>query len=752
MFRGIGFLGLTIALLGLASAQVEIVPVRINTPPILDGCLDDEVWQQAIEYNGFETFQPDFNKPPSERTIVEVAYDDQYIYFAVEALDSEPDKIKAAVTKWDNLYQDDWVGVGIDALNDQQSAYAFVANAYGSQGDLMLDPQGNGDPAEDFIWDAAGALNDSGFCVEMRIPLQSIRYSTGREVEMGIFFIRQLSRYSEMIIFPPVYPDKGSLLTQSGKVVFQDLRYHRTYEVLPSFTQTANKAAEAGALKIVDEESGSDVGLTAKVGLTPTLTMDLTVNPDFSQIESDASQVDVNLRYDIDYPEKRPFFLEGIKNFDVAGTGQTSGISRVVRTRTIADPSLGLKLSGKLGQRNAIAALFARDEAPYFPDEIPFNTERADTADVAIIRYKRLLKDESYVGCIYALRQYLEAGKGYINGNNRVVGLDGLWRLSGTMAIEGNAFYGLTKDPDSSNARSAHNFDLSWQYGDRKWFFEAGVHDISENFQLHTGYIPRDGTTTFNLSGKRTFYFESHLLQKVNVGYWGYTQRDRYYDMNDGCHNVYLQFGMPRTTLLELEYAQGTEVYEGVLFDRGRREVELSSQIFRSLYFLLEVGTQESPWYEESDNPFQGDIAFQVAFLNFQPTESFSSEFVTVRQVFTSRKDNLELYDYQIYRNKTTYQLNKYLFIRGILDYTYVKYRDYHIKFPEAGEVPDEKGLTAEFLAGFTYIPGTVIYLGYGSRLENLAYDEVEMDYLPSSQITEMKRGLFFKASYNWRI
>ena len=178
--------------------------------------------------------------------------------------------------------------------------------------------------------------------------------------------------------------------------------------------------------------------------------------------------------------------------------------------------------------------------------------------------------------------------------------------------------------------------------------------------------------------------------------------------------------------------------------------MELTSQIFKSLFFDLEIGTKGSPWYDDPNNPFQGDITYQTAFINFQPTENFSSEVIGVKEIFTSRDDELDLYDYNICRIKTTYQINKYLFIRGVLDYTYVNYPDYAVKYPEEGKIGDEKRLTSEFLIGFNYIPGTVVYFGYGARRENLTYDG--KDYIPADTFTEMKRRLFFKASYNLRL
>ena len=287
-------------------------------------------------------------------------------------------------------------------------------------------------------------------------------------------------------------------------------------------------------------------------------------------------------------------------------------------------------------------------------------------------------------------------------------------------------------------------------FGDRKYYLNIGVHDISPDFRLETGYIPRDGTTTLDLSAQRTFYLEKRLLQKMNVGYWGYIQQDTYFNMGDGLHNFYVRFGMPRTTELDLECAVGSEIFEGKSFDRGSAEVEFTSQILKSLYIVLEIGMQGSPYYDEEENPFQGDVSNQVGFFNFQPTENFSSEFLMVREAFTSRGHGYMMYDYRIYRNKTTYQVNKYLFLRGILDYSHVQYPDYHLHYPEDGEIEDEQGLTGELLLGFTYFPGTVLYLGYGTRRENLEYDGEE--YVPVAAFHEMKRGLFFKASYNWRL
>jgi len=700
-------------------------PERASMTPQIDGQLDDQVWQQAQIYSEFETFEPIYGKPISETTLAMAAYDNENLYFAFKCLDSEPHLIKSSVTKWDNLFNEDWIGVALDALNDQQSAYAFMANGRGSQGDLMLGSQGGGDPSEDFIWDAAGQLTAEGYTVEMRIPLQSLRFSAGEEVTMGVAFIRRISRSSEQAAYPPFYPDKGALISQFGKIVYRDLNYERTLELLPAFTRSDAHEARGGALKRIDDISGSDVGLTAKVGLTPTLTLDLTANPDFSQIEADASQVDVNVRYDVYYQEKRPFFLEGSKNFVIAGAGQASGISQVVHTRTITDPSLGIKVTGKLGPSNALAVLAARDESTV--------EEAGDRpADFGIVRYKRLLKDESYVGGILTSREHM-------GGYNRVAGIDGAWRLSGTESMQGNVFYGVTRDPESGVTTQAHNVDWMWQYSDRDYYMSFGMHDISKDFSLATGFVPRDGTTTLTSSFQRNFYRENGIVQRISVGGFAYGQQDKYYSMAERYGNAYLRVTLPRSTYVWANLANGTEVYQGVLYERNRISAGLNGQVLKSLFLVLDAGRRGSPMYDE-ENHYQGDIVHQVVVLNYQPTENFSTEFFGVHEVFTDRAERQVQYDVRIFRNKTTYQLNKYLYVRGILEYK-------RMSFPIDDAHPES--LRGEFLLGFTYIPGTVIYLGYGARFETMAYDGA--DYVPSDTYREMRRGLFFKASYNWR-
>ena len=697
------------------SGQIRIVATRVSTTPlIMDGLLDDPLWAKAEALSQFATLQPDIGKPATETTIYRVAYDDENIYFGIEALDSEPDKVKASVANWDYMFNgDDFVGIVIDALNDKQSAYGFAVNALGSQGDLQMDANFNGDPSADFIWEGWGVMTREGYTVEIKIPLKTLRYRAGTRVEMGLMVFRRISRHSEIVIHPPVAVEKGSILGQAATVVFKNLRYQRTIEILPAFTQASVYDTSGGNLVQTAAESGAELGLTAKVGLTPTLTLDLTLNPDFSQVESDASQVGVNLRYANFFSEKRPFFLEGANNFDLAGSSM-----RILHTRTIADPILGAKITGKLGPSNAVAVLVAVDESPTYIED------NGKPALYTIARYKRLLKDESYIGAMAISRDHAV-------GANRIGVIDGFYRLSGTMALSGKVIFTSQEDPAASTTNTASSVDASWSYGSRTHALTIGYQNISQGFQnqISTGYIPRDGMRTISIYGARNFYFEG-LLQKIRVSYNGRNRYDQYADKTEWQNQGAILFNLPRSIYINLHYHDQSEIFGGQLFSRSGPMAFAGGQIFKSLSVNAVWIATGTPFY--SADPAQADQNYQAAGFSFKPTDNFTTELSASRTIFDLRETGETLFDIQLLRSKTTYQLNKYLFIRSIFDWNAFS-----------------KDLTSEFLISFTYIPGTVIHLGYGSALQ-------ETDDYPTlpryaGRFSENARSIFFKASYNWR-
>ncbi|MEE9162716.1 MAG: hypothetical protein V3U35_07060, partial [Candidatus Neomarinimicrobiota bacterium] len=320
----------------------------------------------------------------------------------------------------------------------------------------------------------------------------------------------------------------------------------------------------------------------------------------------------------------------------------------------------------------------------------------------------------------------------YLDGYNRVTGLDGVLRLSGTARLEGNALLGFSRPEEGGAVTRSHNADLGWVFGDRNYFARLDLHDISRDFRLDAGFVPRDGVSGISFTGDRYLYPQSELVPKVTLSYRGFLRRDKYSDLYDWRNMLRLNLTLPRSAYFETHSHFETEVYAGEVFDRSGPMAFLGGQVYKWLFLDFALIATGTPIYD-LEPPVQGDRIELSAFLNVQPTENFSTELYVLRQLLTHRSSGEEESDFRLYRSKTTYQLSKYLFVRGILEYN--AFREH---------------LTAEFLASFTYVPGTVLHLGYGSRFDQTRYDGSE--YVPAEQLLEATRGLFFKASYNLRL
>ncbi|MCP4291711.1 MAG: carbohydrate binding family 9 domain-containing protein [bacterium] len=709
-----------------AQASGVFVPAKTVEPVVLDGNLDDKIWQEAIQYDDFITASPDVGLKPAQSTVVQLAYDTTNLYFAIRAFDSEPALIKSALMGWDSLYSGDYVGVYVDALNDSHGAWCFVANAHGSQGDCLVGPSGDMDVAPDNTWQTAAMRDSLGYTVEMAIPLRSLRFPEGQKVQMGIGFERHISRRTEYSYYPEYRPYRGTIPSQLAQAEYDGLQWERTWELLPSIVHTERTTRQGDELVRQDDISGTQIGLTSKTGITPTMTLDLAINPDFSQIEADAGQVDLNLRSLVFYPEKRPFFQEGSDYFKVAATS-ASGFASVVHTRQIIDPLVGLRVTGKAGPKNAVGIIYAEDEAPGILDD------SGKRAIFGIARYQRQIGDESYFGGIYSRRDY--RGR-----ENQVAGVDGVWRVSQSNSLQANCLISSTNETGISNTNRAHHVAGSWLYRTRTNFVRIRTHDISKNFDLDTGFMLRDGNSYFQPSVRRFFYPES-FIQKIRVGYWSYIMKDKYEDSTESWHNFFVWFDMPRSSTVGFYKFFGNEVFGGGDFDADGFYATGRSQVTKTLGLSVGYRSEGEPRFLQ-ENPYQGNQHTSWAGLTFEPGKHIKTELDLRKQTFTRHSDGSQIFDDTLLRFKAILQVTRWFSLRAILDYR---------ETDETGEPLNQK-IQGEFLASFNYLPGTVIYAGYGSIYRSGATLSEEMNPQRSSDMLETGRSIFFKASYNWRI
>lgn len=690
-------------------------PHKTDTPPVIDGVLDDPVWQQAITITGFKTWSPDYGKAMGDKTIVYLAYDRENLYFAFQCFDSRPGQIKASVRARDTIRTDDWVGINLDTFNDQQSLHIFYCNPLGIQSDSRYEG-GKEDASVDMVWYSEGKINDDGYIVEIKIPLKSVRFSHKELVEMAVIFERSINRLSEIGSYPPLDPARGfDFLTQNMPLLYEDVKHYRLFELLPALTYSRKSAHEEG--KLATYQDKGDISLTAKYGITSDLIFDGTINPDFSQVEADAGQIDFNLRFALFFPETRPFFLEGLEKFNFGGHHRSDPLREIVHTRTIVNPLVGLKLNGKVGGKNVIASLYATDE-------LPDSEEYADDyAHFAIFRYKRALSQDSFIGAFYT-------GRERVNGYNRVYGADGQFRVSKASILGFHFFDSRTHESPESDKIHGHIFGSDYMLNSRDWVVNLGIMDIAKNFNTETGYITRTGITRLRFGILKPVYPKSKILQRIDPMIHSYQTYDKFSDMYETMNSFDVRFVLPRSTMITVGYRYANEIFLDERFDRSGFRFDAYSQLTNQISIFLVYNNRNRIRYIA--DPYQGKGNDATAALTLLPTDNIHITLSMVYSDFFRSADSEKQYDYWISRGRVTYQVNKYLFFRGI-----VEYNSFY------------KTLMTDFLASFTYIPGTVIHFGYGSFYEKIQW--IEGEYRPADNFLETERGFFFKASYLWR-
>lgn len=290
----------------------------VGSPPSIDGILDDEAWE-LVEWAGdFTQRQPVDGAPPSQPTRFKILYDERYLYFGIEALDSEPDKVVRRMSRRDG-FEGDLLEVNIDSYHDKRTAFSFTASASGVKGDEYVTNNGdNWDSTWDPIWYLKTSLNDKGWVAEFKIPLSQLRFADKEEHVWGIQVMRAYFRNQERSYWQPIAQDSPGWIHLFGELRgITGIKPQKQLEIQPYLLAQAEESQKlVGDPYHTGSDQSLDVGVDAKIGLTSDVTLDLTVNPDFGQVEADPSQVNLSA-FQLFFRERRPFFLEGnnILNF-----------------------------------------------------------------------------------------------------------------------------------------------------------------------------------------------------------------------------------------------------------------------------------------------------------------------------------------------------------------------------------------------------------------------------------------------------
>lgn len=718
--RRLAALLLPLALAAQAPHRPVLKPTRIETPPVIDGKLDDPVWATVASVSDFETFIPEFGKRQPERTVAYMAYDRENLYFAFRCFDPHPELIKASLSRRDEVTSDDFVCINLDTFNDQQSLVAFYVNPLGIQGDSKF-ASNKEDFSIDLLWESAARIDAEGYTVEVKIPLKSLRYLSGDTVRMSVFFERTISRRLEHGSFPALDPKAGyAFLPQMAVLEYEGLARPTLLELLPAFTYSRRASRVDGAM--VKEPAKREWGLTAKAGITSSLILDATLNPDFSQVEADAGQVDRNLRYALYFPEKRPFFLEGLENYNVAAT--TNGpLLTLMHTRTIVDPRLGVKLTGKVAPKDTLALLHAEDTAPP-PDP---GQPAAEDPTTRALRYKHALWDDGYLGLFYT-------GRDQGLHRNRVGGPDGQLRLSPSDQLSFHAFASDLHPGDGTPAATGHALGAEYQHDTSTLALNAGAYTISDAFRAEAGYLTRTGFASGMIGLTPKLYPGGGWVRRWDLGFTATALRDFPSNLTEQDRRLSATAILARNGSLSAAWDDATEIFLGRRFRTDGLTLSAKSQVTPWFGFTAKHRVGKGIWYDATA-PLQGHGSQTTLQTVLQPTASLNLTLSWTRAELSRDDTGARLYTYPISRARLSWQPDEHFFLRTIAQYNGFR-----------------RQLLLDYLAAYTYVPGTVVYLGYGTLDEKTQWDTPTGQYRDSERFLQMQRGLFFKASYLWRL
>ena len=770
---------------------------RFDKTPVIDGKLDDEVWKQAAVLKDFYQTQPGDNITPSKPTEAMMGYDSKTLYLAFHCYD-EPDRVRATVAKRDEVFGDDNVRLFLDTFNDQRRAYVLGWNALGIQQDGIMTEGSGTDFSVDIVMESKGMITSDGWTVEVAIPFKSLRYEAGKDKLWGIHIWRNFFRFNDEIdSWMPNSRDIASLLNQEGHLTgLEGISTERTLEVIPSLTlsETGKRVAAlpAGATgfdpgRFVNESLKFDPGVSVKFGLSPTVTLDFTLNPDFAQVEADQTVVTANQRFPIFFEEKRPFFLEGIDIFQTP--------LRAVHTRAIVDPDAAAKLTGKRG-RNTFGFLIASDNAPgnFTAEEKtdPVNTRiLGNNAYIAVLRVKRDIgKKDSSLGLLATSYNFIEK-------HNQLVAIDGRFRIdpktiaafqvAGT--ISRRCFSEPAKDEHTPTAgepcfvngstrnyyRTGNGLAYSavYDYTARHfgWVYEGSGR--TQDYRADVGFTRRLNTNNHGLFAR----FSNEPKPKATLISWrissgASTNFDWQGRMQNWSaephlglqfqHNTFIEagvnFGYER--LFEQEFgARRTATHTGAFFGGPERstyqhglfggvETNASKKYSGSIFFgagwnsfdfdfggssrFPRVSPAALANPDAALDPGPGKSLDINAGASYRPTNALRMSLDYTKSRLRRNDTGLLTFDENIFSFRSTYQFTRFIFVRARIDYDTLA-----------------SNVRGQFLFGYTPSPGSAFYAGYNDDMNRNGFSPFTGQLEPGFR--RNGRTFFIKMSYLFR-
>jgi hypothetical protein len=728
---------------GVAIPKIASEPSFADFPGMSAG---SELSRSMAKVDDFIQREPDDGDAATQRTEVYLGYDQEYLYAIFLAFDTNPALIRANLSSRENIDGDDTVGLTIDTFNDQRTAFTFRSTPYGIQWDARW-TEGSSrragfDTTFEAVWDSEGQLTDQGYIVKMAIPLRSLRFPDSSDQLWRVQFARDIPRLSEKAYWPSYSIDIEGRLNQTAMLTgIKDVSPGNNSQIIPFIFARDVDALDLGATggPRFDKSAEQDLGVDAKFVFNDSMVLDLTLNPDFSQVESDQPQVTVNERFEVEFPESRPFFVE---NADFFSTD-----SNLVFTRRIVDPEGGLRFTGRSGQYG-FGAIAINDEAPGLNRSAndPLNGEKAN---IGILRGFRDISDQSRVGFLLTDR---ELGDGF----NRVASVDGRFKLTDNW-ITNMQFVGTESEP-ALGGESTTGYQRNIQVNRTGRTVNTHSHFIetTDNFRTELGFQNRFFRP--DVSGIHNRLTLNFYPENSSINSWSAGGMDVYLKDTRGTrlyHEIRSNFNLNfDTTGLGLSYIDYSEVlrpqdFAGIMtnqrFDYANAQVSFNNNTLDKLEFSISyrLGETLNLVPAAGSLPTVADTNRTDIDLLWRPFDRLRVANTYLLTQLETRGSGTKIFNNKIIRSNWNYQFTKELSLRFIAQYE-------ETDAGPASVLTDDKNLNFDLLMRYVINPWSAFYVGYNSNQSNFDIVEMEGDREVIT-VNDLKRDgnqLFVKFSY----
>ncbi len=713
---------------------------NLKGPLELDGELNDAIWNNATKIElSYET-SPSENIPAKFQTTAFIFEDGNYLYVGFEAKDLEAKSLRASFRDRDNISDEDLVGIKIDTFNDQRRTYNFFVNPQGIQLDSISDDVlDREDISWNSIWYSAGQITDSGYSVEIKIPFKALRFANNRNVKQwAMDLVRFVPKdFKYRLASNPVDRNINCTICQYKKYQgFQSITTGKNLELIPYLSSNKTETRNPAVSNEWNSESvNSQAGLDLRWAVSDNSILNATINPDFSQVESDAAQLDVNTRFALFFPEKRPFFLESSDYFNTMLT--------VFYSRNIADPDAGIQYTSK-GENGTLGALFTRDNATniILPSSqssrlISLNQD----SNSAAFRYAHDWSEDTLFGVTMTHR---DAG----DYSNDLISFDGKHQLTDTDVFRYQLIHTETSNSESMQTsyglkakESGNAYRFNYSHNDRDWSWFASHNDFDEGYRADLGFQTRSGYRKTIIGGGHRWYGdESDFFSRIQLrGDWDTSYQDDGQRLETESEFTLSLAGKSQSQI-DFHFGERDVFFDQQWFDQNFYDLTVSFKPLNS----LRVGGQLA-FYDDIDflssQARAGEVFRYSVFTDWQATKHLKLLMEYVQQDFDLMDS--DYFNQQIFNANFIYQFNDKSFLRLLVRYRDTNFINNPVILNDIGVESINRIMQRQLLYTYKFDAKSVLYLGYS---DNGIENDTVLD------LTQNKRTIFAKFSYAFQL